>query len=684
LLPNGKINFELFRLFGERLEFVRQFQQIPYSLSAEPKIVQFMNELYFIDDDDLLYSLSLKAQPNHMDSSLTGGTDEEFSLEGSKSSGSFSETASNTPNTTATNSSYTSDSSEMEVDADMEDNENLEETMDNSNPSDSNHNENEEDNETDHENGTGHRTVQTNECSMVSGQRTKSPDEINVKTFQTRSLLPSSPSSQRLLRKSISTDPLALSLAAITPTTPITTTITNSNAKKKRNLRRSTSKKRLQEEVRCRTVQVPIEMASLFRSTERMMDQYFGQCRQSLEKGTIFINEERYILLKASSLNSKEFLKAFVSSSSLLSSYPSFHREIAENAVVADNNNNNNEREEQQRREFVNNFLFDLSHSIGKVDARYFKSKTELSKQSMLAQLSVSAVHLSYCGWGLMAIHADSNLSNNAEFKLHFDLLHSFEADSLLPLESNTNTQFPPSKYPMCILSCGYLSGFCEEVLGMPITCLEIFCRAKGDSTCTFLMGNLERIDDLVCNYIAQLKLSDEKSQCISVPSYLETRKERKYIQLEESSIGRSSSLSSASVSKRKGTISSSSSLESSQKVVNILYHGNQEQLVAEKKLVKQSHRIFKEITSDPEHAMVAFVDQRYIFIRSKSIASEFFHVLSQAFGSGEEVSEELLFFKERTRKEPSGSVLVNYVYLRVTYVKSTFQRTRNGPANLQ
>jgi hypothetical protein len=62
-LPNGSINFEKMQRFGERVEFIQKYQSCPYQLSSDQRLQESLRTVSFINDDDKLYKLSLKAQP---------------------------------------------------------------------------------------------------------------------------------------------------------------------------------------------------------------------------------------------------------------------------------------------------------------------------------------------------------------------------------------------------------------------------------------------------------------------------------------------------------------------------------------------------------------------------------------------------------------------------------------------
>lgn len=61
---DDNINFDLFRQLFERAKFVQKFQAVAYKLPTDPAIMNFLNHLHYIEDDDILYQMSINTQPS--------------------------------------------------------------------------------------------------------------------------------------------------------------------------------------------------------------------------------------------------------------------------------------------------------------------------------------------------------------------------------------------------------------------------------------------------------------------------------------------------------------------------------------------------------------------------------------------------------------------------------------------
>ena len=68
-------------------------------------------------------------------------------------------------------------------------------------------------------------------------------------------------------------------------------------------------------------------------------------------------------------------------------------------------------------------------------------------------------------------------------------------------------------------MNSGYSSGWCEESFGIPLTSVEISCRAKGDDNCTFIMAPPHRIEE----YIKSEK-SIKNSENYDVPLFFQRK----------------------------------------------------------------------------------------------------------------------------------------------------------------
>ncbi len=230
-------------------------------------------------------------------------------------------------------------------------------------------------------------------------------------------------------------------------------------------------------------VKAPKQFQSIFDMAEKTVGEYFRNLKFSPSEGTIEINDQRYVLVRASAL-SYEFLNSFIN-------------------LYAN-------RGEEEAIGIAKNILFDLAHLIGMEDARNFHKKMKL--KDPISKLSAGPVHFAYSGWAFVEILPESNPSPDDNFFLKFNHPFSFEADSWLRAGKK-------SKTPVCIMNSGYSSGWCQESFGVPLTSVEITCKAKGDMNCTFIMAPPDKID----SYLKKNK-SAKNNTSIAVPAFLERK----------------------------------------------------------------------------------------------------------------------------------------------------------------
>lgn len=230
-------------------------------------------------------------------------------------------------------------------------------------------------------------------------------------------------------------------------------------------------------------VKAPKPFAPIFKKAEETVGEYFKDLKFAPSKGTIEINDERYVLVRASAL-SYDFLNSF-------------------KQLYSD-------RGEDEAINIAKNILFDIAHVIGLEDARNFHKKMKL--KDPISKLSAGPIHFAYSGWAFVDILPESKPSPDENYFLKYHHPFSFEADSWIRAGKK-------SKVPVCIMNSGYSSGWCEESFGIPLTAVEISCRAKGDKHCTFIMAPPNKIGQY-------LKL-DKKKQAdvsVSIPSFLERK----------------------------------------------------------------------------------------------------------------------------------------------------------------
>lgn len=230
-------------------------------------------------------------------------------------------------------------------------------------------------------------------------------------------------------------------------------------------------------------VKAPKDYATIFNKAEEIVGEYFNSLKFEPSKGTIEINDERYVLVRAAAL-SYDFLNSF-------------------KKLYSD-------RGEDEAINIGKNILFDIAHVIGLEDARNFHKKMKL--KDPISKLSAGPIHFAYSGWAFVDILPGSTPSPDDNYYLKYNHPFSFEADSWLRAGKK-------SKVPVCIMNSGYSSGWCEESFGIPLTAVEISCRAKGDKHCTFIMAPPNKIGEY-------LKLDRKKHTdlSVSIPSFLERK----------------------------------------------------------------------------------------------------------------------------------------------------------------
>src|SRR5688572_11041023 len=179
-------------------------------------------------------------------------------------------------------------------------------------------------------------------------------------------------------------------------------------------------------------VSVPPPFKSLFDHAQQTVSEYFRHLKMEPTKGTIEINDQRYVLVRASAL-SNDFLETIKS-------------------LYAD-------RGEKEAMSIGKNFLFDVAHVIGMNDAKNFHIKMNLTEP--ISRLSAGPIHFAYSGWAYVDILPESNPTPDENFYLFYNHPYSFEADSWIRAGKRSHT-------PICIMNAGYSSGWCEESFGIP------------------------------------------------------------------------------------------------------------------------------------------------------------------------------------------------------------------------
>lgn len=233
------------------------------------------------------------------------------------------------------------------------------------------------------------------------------------------------------------------------------------------------------------TVTAPVKIQPIFRKAEKIVGDYFRKLKFSPSKGSIEINNERYVLVRASAL-SHEFFRSITN----------LYQNRGEDEAIS----------------IGKNFLFDIGHVLGIEDAKRFHKKLNLKEP--IEKLSAGPVHFAYSGWAFVEILPESKPVPNTNFFLKYNHPYSFEADSWIKNKVR-------SKVPVCTMNAAYSSGWCQESFGIPLTAVEITCRAKGDKNCTFIMAHPDKINEFLEKEVVAHKLKKKPE----VPFFFERKK---------------------------------------------------------------------------------------------------------------------------------------------------------------
>ncbi|MBK22702.1 MAG: hypothetical protein CME70_01745 [Halobacteriovorax sp.] len=202
-----------------------------------------------------------------------------------------------------------------------------------------------------------------------------------------------------------------------------------------------------------KTVKVPNEIKPLFEEAESMISKRFENLKLSPESGQIFVDDERYVLVRAESLSVNFF-------SFLMNMYPTMdeHEGLSSSSKV----------------------LFDMGHSIGQSDAKCCQEKNP--SYEPLSLLAAGPIHFAFSGWAFVEILESSSPTPDENYFLIYNHPHTFESDSWIKSDKS------PS-FCTCHMNAGYSSGWCSIAFGLELKSKEVLCRSKGDKTCRFIMA---------------------------------------------------------------------------------------------------------------------------------------------------------------------------------------------------
>ncbi len=236
------------------------------------------------------------------------------------------------------------------------------------------------------------------------------------------------------------------------------------------------------------TVKVPDQFSPLFQKAQEYVGKYFSLKTEDPSKGTIEIFGERYILVRAASMSVDFF-------DTIMNFYRSEGKDKAINTARS--------------------ILFDIAHTVGKMDARNFHKKMNL--EDPIEKLSAGPIYFAHSGWAFVDIFPESNPSPDKNYYLVYDHPFSFESDAWI--RSGRLAEFP-----ICVMNAGYSSGWCEESFGVTLVASEIMCKAKGDQACRFIMAHPSKIESYIQNYLNKTPDIAKRVTTYQIPGLFERK----------------------------------------------------------------------------------------------------------------------------------------------------------------
>jgi len=130
--------------------------------------------------------------------------------------------------------------------------------------------------------------------------------------------------------------------------------------------------------------------------------------------------------------------------------------------------------------------IYKLGRAAGLKDAEDYMKKFKLEKGN--SALAGGPVNFALSGWAKVNILPETRLPMNEDFFMIYEHPFSFESNSYL----NENIK---TERPVCFMNAGYSSGWCQTAFGVELIAKEIFCKAKGDDKCIFVMSHPSMIN---------------------------------------------------------------------------------------------------------------------------------------------------------------------------------------------
>jgi predicted hydrocarbon binding protein len=200
-----------------------------------------------------------------------------------------------------------------------------------------------------------------------------------------------------------------------------------------------------------RAAEVPPEMLEYFEKAKDSVKTYFDGLKLNPGRGRVEVDHDRFILARTDSLGS-------------------VLRGVMEEIYGAHGSDQ---------------LLYSFGKAVGKTEARKFFDRFGLTDP--MEKFGFGPTYFSFSGWAYVNLLYPTNPKPDETFLLVFANQQSFEAEGFQAEKKMTDK-------PICHITAGYLTGWCEESFGIPLETRELFCSARGEGLDLFIMTHRKKI----------------------------------------------------------------------------------------------------------------------------------------------------------------------------------------------
>lgn len=200
-----------------------------------------------------------------------------------------------------------------------------------------------------------------------------------------------------------------------------------------------------------RAAEVPPELLSFFEKAKDSAKDYFDKLQLNPGRGRVEVDRDRFVLARTDSFS-------FV-----------LRRVLEE--IYGDHGSDQ--------------LLYSFGKAVGRTEAEKFFTRFAITDP--MEKFGFGPTYFSFSGWAYVNLLYPTNPVADESFLLLFANQQSFEAEGFQAERKLTQK-------PICHITAGYMTGWCEQSFGIPLETRELFCSAKGEGLDLFIMTHRKRI----------------------------------------------------------------------------------------------------------------------------------------------------------------------------------------------